>query len=274
MPLLLVPFPCFQVAPACAESEFDASVDKLFYEEGSGNQEEQHDSTIGSQGIGAQIVSGATEIVTEDVVPLQPRQKKKWKAVVDDAGEPSHLAKKLRDDHGTLGGPIIRGKSRSAVQRLLAVAVLNAEVRGEPVPTLAFVTSFVSAMPEREDGDHIDSLVGANLRTIRALQSFFISSDSFHHSGTHIAETEVDSLIRSSAPTMIAATTVTATADVATVVKETVMKPSLFDTASSSAGGTEPTPGCFSHLTGSDLLVGGIRTVVDPDSDLQKVYVP
>nr|GEV84941.1 hypothetical protein [Tanacetum cinerariifolium] len=33
-------------------------------------------------------------------------------------------------------------------------------------------------------------------------------------------------------------------------------------------------PGGFSDVFGSDFLIGGIRTVVDPDSDLQKVYVP
>ncbi|GKG30180.1 hypothetical protein Tco_0420078, partial [Tanacetum coccineum] len=45
-------------------------------------------------------------------------------------------------------------------------------------------------------------------------------------------------------------------------------------TGSSSTGGTDPTPGGFSDVSGSDFLIGGIRTVVDPDFDLQKVYVP
>ncbi|GJY72489.1 hypothetical protein Tco_0476192 [Tanacetum coccineum] len=116
--------------------------------------------------------------------------------------------------------------------------------KGEPVPTLPFVTSSVSATPEREEGDHIDSLTGL---------------------------TSIPLEIRKA---MITATTVTATAGAATVVKETVTKPSLFATASSSAGETEPTPDGFSDLTSIDLLVGDIRTVVDPDSDLQKVYVP
>ncbi|GKB72785.1 hypothetical protein Tco_0934197 [Tanacetum coccineum] len=230
------------VAPARAESELDASVDKLFDEEGSGNQEEQNYSAGGDQGAGIQFVSEAVE--------------------------------KLRDDHGVPGGPFVGGKSRPAIQHLLAGAVLNVEVRGEIIPTLPFVTSSVSTTPEREEGDHIDSLARANLHTIGAPQRFVISSDSSYHSGTHVAETKFDSLIKSSAPALITATTVTATAGAATVVKETVTKPSLFAIASSSVGGTEPTPGGFSDLTGSDLLVGDIRTVVDPDSDLQKVYVP
>ncbi|GJZ37178.1 hypothetical protein Tco_0583369 [Tanacetum coccineum] len=154
-----------------------------------------------------------TEVATEDVAPLQPRQKKKRKAAVVDSGEPSYPAKKLRDDHRIPSGPTIGGKSQSAINRLLAGAVLNAEVRGETVPTLPFVTSFVSATPEREEGDHIDSLVGANLHTIGAAQRFVISSDSSHHSGANIAEAEVDSVARSFVPVMTVATTVAITVD-------------------------------------------------------------
>nr|GFB01954.1 hypothetical protein [Tanacetum cinerariifolium] len=39
-------------------------------------------------------------------------------------------------------------------------------------------------------------------------------------------------------------------------------------------GRTDSVPGGFSDVSGSDFLIGGIRTVVDPDSDLQKVYIP
>ncbi|GKD63283.1 hypothetical protein Tco_1305391 [Tanacetum coccineum] len=235
--------------------ELDANVDRLFDEEDSGNEEEHHDSADGGQGAGTLIVSEAAEAVAEDVIPLRSRQRKR-KTIVD-AGEPSHPVKKLRDDHGA--------------------PVLNAEVRGEPVPTLPFVTSSVSATPEREDEHPADSVTGLNLRTICAPQRFVISSDSSHHSGANIAEAEVDSIARSSAP--IIATVVTATADVATTTKEAPAKeapakPSLFAAGSSSAGGTDPVPGGFSDVFGSDFLVGGIRTVVDPEFDLQKVYVP
>ncbi|GJV18602.1 hypothetical protein Tco_1367622 [Tanacetum coccineum] len=267
--------PLLPVAPARAQSELDASVDRLFDEEGSGNEEEPHDSADGDQSAGTLIVSEAAEVVGEDVIPLRSRQKKR-KTIID-AGEPSHPAKKLRDDYGAPGGPSVAGKSRSAVQRLLAGAVLNAEVRGGPVPTLPFVTSSVSATPEREDEHLADSVTGLNLRTICAPQRFVISLDSSHHSGANIAEAEVDSIARSAAP--IIATVVTATADVATTTKEAPakeasVKPSLFAVGSSSAGGTDPAPGGFSDVSGSDFLVGGIRTVVDPEFDLQKVYVP
>ncbi|GKF37251.1 hypothetical protein Tco_0114009, partial [Tanacetum coccineum] len=176
--------------------------------------------------------------------------------------------------HGIPVGTFVAGKSIPAIQLLLAGAVQNAAVRGEPVPYFPFVKSSVSTTPEREDERHTDTLAGANLQTVTAPQRFVISSDSSHHSGTHIVETEADCLIRSSAPAMTSATTIIVTAGAATVVKETVVKPSLFATGSSFVGGTEPIPGGFSDLTSSNFLVGDIRTVIDPGSDLKKVYVP
>ncbi|GKD86274.1 hypothetical protein Tco_1357428, partial [Tanacetum coccineum] len=206
---------------------------------------EQGDSAAGGEDIDIQLVSERVDTVAEDVAPLQPRRQKKRKTMVVSAGEPSHPSKKLREDHETPSGTFVAGKSMSAV----------------------------TCWGEREVGRPTDSLAGANLRTVSAPQRFVISSDSSHYSGTHVAETKVDSLIRSSAPAMTTITTVTTTVDAATVVKETPVKPSLFAAGSSSAGGTDPTLGGFSDLTGSDFLVGGVRTVIDPDSNLQKVYV-
>ncbi|GKD34782.1 hypothetical protein Tco_1250291, partial [Tanacetum coccineum] len=264
--------PLFPVVPDRAESELEASVDRLFDEGGSGNQTEQGGSVGSGRGADIQLVSEATDTVAEDVAPLQPRRQRKRKTVVVDAGEASHPPKKLREDHGTPSGPSVAGKSRSAIQRLLAGAVLNPDVGVAAMPTLPFITSYVSATPEHEGGDHTDSVTGLNLRTIGASQRFVISSDSSHHSGTNVAEAEVDSLIRSSVPVMTTVTTVTSTVDPAAVAKEKPVEPSLFGVASSSAGGTDPTPGGFSDRTGSDFLVGGIHTVIDPDTDLQKTY--
>ncbi|GJV35363.1 hypothetical protein Tco_1407840 [Tanacetum coccineum] len=115
-------------------------------------------------------------------------------------------------------------------------------------------------------------MVGANLRTITAPPRFVISSDSSHHSGANIAEAEVDSFARPSVPLMTMATTVTSTADPTTTTKERFVEPFIFGGGSSS--GAEHTVGGFSGLTGSDFIVGGIRTVVSPDTDLQKVYIP
>ncbi|GKF76229.1 hypothetical protein Tco_0225673, partial [Tanacetum coccineum] len=157
----------------------------------------------------------------------------------------SHPPKKLREDHGTPSGTSVGGKSRSAIKRLLVGAVLNVEVRVTAISTLPFVTAFVSSMPEREGGDHTDSVVEPNLRTIGALQRFVISSDSSYHSGLTIAEAEVDSLVRSSAPIMTNVTTVTSMVDPASVAKEKHVDPSLFCADSSLAGGTDPTTGVF-----------------------------
>nr|GEY21183.1 NUDIX hydrolase 25 [Tanacetum cinerariifolium] len=134
------------------------------------------------------------------------------------------------------------------------------------------VTAYVSITPEREDKDHTNSMAEPNLCTIGAPQRFAISSNSFHHSGPTIAEAEVDSLVRSSTPVMMTAITVTSVVDSTLVAKERTDKPYLFAADSSSAGGAGPNTGVFSDLSSSDFLVGGIRTVIDPDSDLQKFY--
>ncbi|GJR02203.1 hypothetical protein Tco_0525187 [Tanacetum coccineum] len=266
--------PLLPVAPDRAESELEVSVDRLFDEGGSGDQTEQGGSVGSRRGVDIQLVSEATNIVAEDMAHLGPRRQRKRKTVVVDAGESSHPPKRLREDHGTPSGAFVGGKSMYAVQRLLIGAVLNAEVRGEVIPTLPFVTSFVSATPERDGGDHTNFVVRLNLRTISAPQRFIISSDSSHHSGANVAEAKVDSLVRSSVPVMTVVTIVTATTDPALVVKEKPIKPSMFSADSSSAGGADPNTGVFLDLIGNDFLVGGIRTVIDPDTDLQKTYVP
>ncbi|GJY82455.1 hypothetical protein Tco_0495831 [Tanacetum coccineum] len=236
--------PLLPVAPDRAESELETSIDKLFDEGGSGNQAGQGDSAGVREGANIQPVTEAIDTVAKDVAPLQPRLQRKRKIVVVDAGEASHPPKKLQEDHRTPSGASVGGKSRFAVQQLLVGAVLNAEVRGEPILTLPFVTSSISAM----------------------------SGHSSHHSGTNVAEAEVDSLIRSFAPVMTTVTIVTPTVDTAVAAKEKPVESSLFGASSSSAGRTDPTPGGFSDLTGSDFIIGGIRTVISPDTDLQKFF--
>ncbi|GJW61613.1 hypothetical protein Tco_0110948 [Tanacetum coccineum] len=232
-------------------------------------QVEQGDSAGGGDGrdTDVQLVATAADTISEEVVPLQPRRHRKRKTVVVDTGGASHPPKKLREDYETPYGPFVSGKSRSTVQRLLAGAVLNAEVRGEPIPALPFVTSSVYATPEREGGDHIDSMTRLNLRTVSAPQRFIISLDSSHHSGANIAEAKVDSFTRPSVPIITAATTVTLTSGPAAVVQEKTVKPSVFAVDSSSASG-DPNAGICSDLTGSDFLISGIRTVIDPEFDL------
>ncbi|GKF30964.1 hypothetical protein Tco_0100762, partial [Tanacetum coccineum] len=259
--------------PGRAESgsELEASVDKLFNEGSSGNQVGQGDSAGVGEEVNIQPVTKATDTITEDVTPLKPRRQRKRKTVVVDAGETSHPPKKLREDHGTPSRVSVGGKSRFTIQRLLVGAVLNVMVRGKPIPTFPFVTSSVSATLGREVGDHTDPVSEPNFYTIGASQRFVISSDSSHYFGTNVAEAEVDSLIRSSAPVMTTVTIVTPTVDTNAAAKEKPVEPLLFGAASSLAGGTHPTPGSFSDLTGSDFIIGGICTVISPDTDLQKV---
>nr|GEY25008.1 hypothetical protein [Tanacetum cinerariifolium] len=68
-------------------------------------------------------------------------------------------------------------------------------------------------------------------------------------------------------------TTVTATVDADRTTDRVPVGPCLFGVGSSLTGRTYSVPGGFSDVFGSDFLIGGIRTVVDRDSDLQKVYV-
>ncbi|GJV72027.1 hypothetical protein Tco_1492022 [Tanacetum coccineum] len=230
------------VAPARASSELEASVDKLFDEGGSGGQTEQGDSASGGHGVGIPQVSETAKIVAEDATPVQPKRHRK-------------------------------GKQLFLMLRLLVGAVLNPEVGIAALPTLPFITSYMSVTPERESEDQTDSMAGANLRTITAPPRFVKSLDSSHHSGANIAEAEVDSFARPSILLMTVATTVTSTIDHATTVKEKFVESSVFG-GDSSGGGADHSVGGFSDLTGSDFIVGGIRTVISPDVDLQKVYVP
>nr|GEW20317.1 hypothetical protein [Tanacetum cinerariifolium] len=166
---------------------------------------------------------------------------------------------KLREDYGALGGASTAGKSRSAVQSLFTGVVLNAEARGEPILTLPFVTSFVSATPECEDKSPADSVTELNLRIIGVPQRFVISSDSFHHSGANIAEVKVDFIVRSSAPAIATVTTVTVTVNADATADRVPVAPSLFGVGSSSTGRTDSVPGGFSDVSGSDFLIGGIH---------------
>ncbi|GJS10169.1 hypothetical protein Tco_0366965 [Tanacetum coccineum] len=102
------------VAPDHAESELDASVEKLFDEGGSGNQTEQGDSTGGEKGTEIQLVTKAAKTVVEDVAPVQLKRQRKRKIVIVDASEASHPPKKLRGDHGTPSGTFVGGKSSCA----------------------------------------------------------------------------------------------------------------------------------------------------------------
>nr|GEZ72954.1 hypothetical protein [Tanacetum cinerariifolium] len=137
------------VAPDHAESELEASVERLFDDGCSGNQTEQGNFTRGEQDANIQPVVEVVDTVVENVAPVQSRHQKKRKSMIVHVGGASHPPKKPRKDHGTSSGTSVGGKSRSALQRLLAGSMLNAEVRVAIIPTLSFVTASVSTTPVR-----------------------------------------------------------------------------------------------------------------------------
>nr|GFA65344.1 hypothetical protein [Tanacetum cinerariifolium] len=139
---------------------------------------------------------------------------------------------------------------------------------------LPFVSSCVSTTPEHEGGDYTKLLAGANLRTLKAPQRFVNSSDSSDHLGVNIAEAKVDSAVRTSVPIMTNATTTIRSVDFAAIAKERLVSSLVFGGDSSSAGRSHPIFGGFSDRTSGDFLIDGTRYVVDPDSNLQRVYVP
>nr|GEU82198.1 hypothetical protein [Tanacetum cinerariifolium] len=103
-------------------------------------------------------------------------------------------------DHIASSDVSMGDKSLSVLKELLVSSLLNVEVGVKAVATLPFITSSVSATPEREDDNPTDSVTGDNLRILSHTERFVISSDSSHHSSTHASGAEVASVIRSIIP--------------------------------------------------------------------------
>ncbi|GKC48639.1 hypothetical protein Tco_1071384 [Tanacetum coccineum] len=104
------------------------------------------------------------------VVKKPTRHRKKRPAATDASGS-THPPKKLREDYGTSSGAATGGKSPYVIKELLERSVLNAEIGVAAIETLPFVTSSVSATPEREVGDFTNVITGPNLRTIGPSES-------------------------------------------------------------------------------------------------------
>nr|GFA36658.1 hypothetical protein [Tanacetum cinerariifolium] len=103
--------PLLLIAPACASSELEASVDKLFDE---GASRDRGDADV-------RPVAMTTDTIVKD---------RKRKNVVADAGGPSHPPKKLREDYGALGGAFTaKHEDRSPVD---FVPGLNLRTIGAP----------------------------------------------------------------------------------------------------------------------------------------------
>ncbi|GJU23742.1 hypothetical protein Tco_1157084 [Tanacetum coccineum] len=197
--------PLLPVALVRSEASLEDSVNRLFDEGGNGNQV---DSAIGiDQNI---VVEPEVEHVAAEteIVKKVTRHHKKRPAAADASGS-NHPPKKLREDYGTSGGHASGGKSPSVIRELLASSILNAEVGVAAIPTLPFVTSSVSATPEKDGDDFTDAVTGPNLRTIGPSVRFVISPDSSHHSSTKATEAEVESIPRSADPPIMTEAVVT-----------------------------------------------------------------
>nr|GEW36967.1 hypothetical protein [Tanacetum cinerariifolium] len=180
--------PLLPVALARAKSELKASVNKLFNEGGSADQ-------------GNSATGDAAAVTAE----RQKRHHKKRPAVVD-SSDSSHPPKKLRGDHVASSEVATGGKSPSTLRELLASSLdvvnilsksslLNVEA-GVKAVAMPFVTSSVSATPEREDDNPTNTITGANLHSTGPAERFVISPDSSHHSSTHAFGVEVAYIIR------------------------------------------------------------------------------
>ncbi|GKE11480.1 hypothetical protein Tco_1415031, partial [Tanacetum coccineum] len=269
--------PLIPVAPARAESELEASVDKLFDESGGADQGDSVAS--GGQETAAEVAAGVRFVDEENVAAEKPKRPRKKIQVATDASGSSHPPKKLRNDHGTSGGAASAGKSPTVLKQLLASSILNVESGVEAVATLPFVTSSVSATPEHESGVPADSITGLNLRTIGASERFVISSDSSHHSSTNFPGAEGDSLIRSVvvSPVMTEAVITTHVASIPSATAPesgtkviTPVHASMFHD-SESTGTVRPDVAGSSHLPGKELSMGSQE--VDSES-LHEVFVP
>ncbi|GJU63912.1 hypothetical protein Tco_1245747 [Tanacetum coccineum] len=152
------------VAPTRAESELEASVDRLFDEGGSADQ--GGSTTCGGQDVETELVTGIKIIIVENVIVERPKRQRKKRQAVTNASGSSHPPKKLRGDHRTSSGAATGGKSPSVLKELLACSILNVEAGVEAVATLPLVTYSISATQEHESGAPADSITMLNLRTI------------------------------------------------------------------------------------------------------------
>ncbi|GJR00881.1 hypothetical protein Tco_0523865 [Tanacetum coccineum] len=99
-----------------------------------------------------------------------------------------YRVQRLRPDYGTTGGSATGGKSPSVLNRLLQDSRLMVEQGVPALPTLPFITSYVTTSPLEEGGDRTDSVTGPSLRIllfadvikdkIARIRALFVSSSS------------------------------------------------------------------------------------------------
>ncbi|GJR68089.1 hypothetical protein Tco_0014154 [Tanacetum coccineum] len=112
--------PLLLVALARADSELEASVDKMFDEGGSADQEDS--AAGGGQETETEIVTRVRFVADENVVTKKPKRPRKKRQVVTDASGSSHHPKKLKWDHETSSGAATGGKSPSVLKEVVRQA--------------------------------------------------------------------------------------------------------------------------------------------------------
>ncbi|GJR33733.1 hypothetical protein Tco_1209417 [Tanacetum coccineum] len=231
------------IAPARAESELEASVNKLFDE---GGGADQGDSATGG-GNDVEIEPVTTFEDTTVVTAERPKRHRKKRPAVADVSGSSHPPKKLRG--------------------------------GVTCGILPFVTSSISATPECEDDNPTDSVTGANLHVISPAERFVIFQDSSHHSSAHASGAEVASVIRSVVPppviteAVITAVTVgipSAPIPETSAKVNTPVHASMFHD-SDYVGTVKPVVAGPSHLPGKEL---SLRSREVDSEHLHEVFIP
>ncbi|GKD20594.1 hypothetical protein Tco_1222297 [Tanacetum coccineum] len=249
--------PAVPITAASSKGNLTESIDRLFDE---GDDAEKEHSV--EEGDDVVLMETAIEHVNKDVVG-KPKRLRKRKAI-EDAGGSTLPPKKLRDDYGTSSTFVNIGrKSRAAIQSLLDSSKLSVEIGVMAASTMPLVTSSVTPMPEREGGDNTNFVYALNLQTKPLGMRFVISSDSANHSGTHVVDAKVSSLVRSvvsDPPVMIFDVATTVVGDTSKVQVMSV-NPVLFGDSMSTSGHNAAGPSSLAH---PDLSVDSFYVISLP----------
>ncbi|GJT49320.1 gypsy type transposase [Tanacetum coccineum] len=190
-----------------------------------------------------------------DSIEREPKRLKKKRVIRGRDGTPatSHPPKRLRADYGRTGGSTAGGKSPGVLNKLLQDSRLSVEQGVIALPTLPFITSFVTASPLEDGGDHTDFVTGPSLWSVAASARSVVA-------------------VMTEATTMTTiATTVAIPADVGK--DKSVPHPSIFG-SSSSFEKTDRTLSLFTGRSGSGFVARSIRAEEVIDAGLEEIYVP
>nr|GEZ72776.1 transposase (putative), gypsy type [Tanacetum cinerariifolium] len=170
-------------------------------------------------------------------------------------------------------------KKKKAASR--ASGTLPVKVGVAAVATLPFVNSFVTLMPEREEGDRTNSVTRPNMRTQHQSEKFMVLSDSPCHSSSNALDVEVSFIVKSlvsNPPIMTIDVATSFVADTSFVLVpragyEPVHQAIFADSAS--MGEADLDVSGPSHPASTELFMESfyVSRGVDPET-LHQVYIP